>query len=187
MFRREPQESVSPVVRAMLAVAADGERYRVGHYGAITKVPRGNVVKKWRFRRSHRESHRGRSGRRSFSLPPFSRSPFCRNRLEPFMGNRLPQRIGAEWPLTCYVGAKREVNAQRYASSGQVNHHRHIEFRIIPLHVPSSVVLPKFLDHRFHSLRSGDWLCPELLLHTSRINPNRRDRDGDRPPRTSCR
>jgi hypothetical protein len=38
-------ESVSPLVKAILAVAAGGERYRPGHYGAITKVrARGNVT-----------------------------------------------------------------------------------------------------------------------------------------------
>jgi hypothetical protein len=30
----------------ILAAAAAGERYRLGHYGAITKVPRGNVAGK---------------------------------------------------------------------------------------------------------------------------------------------
>src|SRR5216684_5058447 len=49
----------------MLAVAADGERYRVGHYGAITKVPRGNLAKNGDLVVARtRESHRGRSGRR---------------------------------------------------------------------------------------------------------------------------
>ena len=46
MFRREPYESVSPLVKAILAVAAGGERYRLGHYGAITKVPRGTLQAK---------------------------------------------------------------------------------------------------------------------------------------------
>ena len=34
----EPYESDSPLVKAILAVAAGGKRYRLGHYGAITKV-----------------------------------------------------------------------------------------------------------------------------------------------------
>jgi hypothetical protein len=34
----KPWESISPLVKVMLAVAACGERYRVGHYGAITDV-----------------------------------------------------------------------------------------------------------------------------------------------------
>ena len=31
-------------MKAILAVTAGGERYRLGHYGAITKVPRGNFA-----------------------------------------------------------------------------------------------------------------------------------------------
>ena len=63
--------------------------------------------------------------------------------------------------LTCYVGAKREVNAQRYSSSGQVNHHRHIEFRTIPLHVPSSVLLSKFRDPQWTPQRPPRSLPPD--------------------------
>jgi hypothetical protein len=37
------RESVSPLVKAILAVTAGGERYRLGDYGAITKVRRENV------------------------------------------------------------------------------------------------------------------------------------------------
>ena len=33
-------------MKAILAVTAGGERYRLGHYGAITKVPRGNFAGK---------------------------------------------------------------------------------------------------------------------------------------------
>jgi hypothetical protein len=43
------RESVSPLVRAILAVTAGGERYRLGDYGAITKVRRENVAAKGCF------------------------------------------------------------------------------------------------------------------------------------------
>jgi hypothetical protein len=43
------RESVSPLVKAILAVTAGGERYRLGDYGAITKVPRGNLEGKGMF------------------------------------------------------------------------------------------------------------------------------------------
>jgi hypothetical protein len=51
-------------------------------------------------------------------------------------------------------------------------HNRRIEFRVILLHICRAILLSKFLDHRFHSLGSGDWLCPELLLQTSRLDAN---------------
>jgi hypothetical protein len=30
----------------------------------------------------------------------------------------------------------------------------------------------KFLDHRVHSLGSGNWHCPEFRCHASRIDAN---------------
>jgi hypothetical protein len=64
----EPYESVSPLVKAILAVTAGGERYRLGHYGAITKVPRGNVAGKGMLRSANRESYRRRNGRHSLPI-----------------------------------------------------------------------------------------------------------------------
>ena len=57
-------------MKAILAVAAGGERYRPGHYGAITKVrARGNVTENGNLTRC-RES-RGRTAKHSFLSPPF--------------------------------------------------------------------------------------------------------------------
>ena len=67
MFRGEPYESVSPLVKAILAVAAGGERYRLGHYGAITKVPRGNVPTENTVNNTDR-SETSESGHAEYSL-----------------------------------------------------------------------------------------------------------------------
>jgi len=60
-------------VKAILAVTAGGDRYRLGHYGAITKVSRGNVAGKGMLRSASRKSHRRRNGRYSLSPPAFFR------------------------------------------------------------------------------------------------------------------
>ena len=53
----------------------------------------------------------------------------------------------------------------------QFSHDRHIEFRIVLLHVPSPVFLPKLLDHGFHGFGIKHRSSLELRPHTSRINP----------------
>ena len=69
-------ESVSPLVKAILAVAAGGERYRPGHYGAITKVrARGNVTGNGNLTILVAENHEGSNTKRSFLLsPPFQKA-----------------------------------------------------------------------------------------------------------------
>lgn len=72
----ETYKSVSPLVKAILAVAAEGERYRLGHYGAITKVrARGNVTGNGNLTILVAENHEGRNTKRSFFLsPPFQKA-----------------------------------------------------------------------------------------------------------------
>lgn len=43
----KPYKSVSPLVKAILAFAAGGDRYRLGHYGAITKVRVASLHEMW--------------------------------------------------------------------------------------------------------------------------------------------
>lgn len=50
----EPWESVSPLVRAILAIAADGERFPVGDYDVVTKVLQGTLQE---MERSHPRQH----------------------------------------------------------------------------------------------------------------------------------
>jgi hypothetical protein len=65
-------------VKAILAVAADGERYRPGHYGAITKVrARGNVTGNGNLTILVAESHEAEMQSVAFSLAAFSGSRFC--------------------------------------------------------------------------------------------------------------
>jgi hypothetical protein len=70
---------------------------------------------------------------------------------------------------------KGEVNVQLHLpSSGQRNHSRHVEFRIILLHVLRPVLLPELLDHRFHAFGSSHGKSSELRLNSPSISPNRR-------------
>src|SRR5713101_3108235 len=61
----------------------------------------------------------------------------------------------------------------RESDSTQFKQNRHIELRIVLLHVSRPVLLAELLDHRFHSFRIGNWRCPEFRLHSPRINLNR--------------
>ncbi len=75
MFRGEPYESVSPLVKAILAVTSGGERYRLGHYGAITKVPGGNVAGKGMLLSARAASHIDEERKaQPFPIPLFSGS-----------------------------------------------------------------------------------------------------------------
>lgn len=76
-FRGEPYESVSPLVKVILAVTADGKRYRLGHYGAITKVPRGNVADKEMLLSPQAASHIAKE-RKAQPFPSFFRKPLYR-------------------------------------------------------------------------------------------------------------
>jgi hypothetical protein len=94
VFRGEPYESVSPLVKAILAVTSGGERYRLGHYGAITKVPGGNVAGKGMLLSARAASHidEGTEGT-AVSHPAF----FRKHRHRGLAGRRGKGRL---WRLT---------------------------------------------------------------------------------------
>jgi hypothetical protein len=91
------------------------------------------------------------------------------------MGDRLTHGLGGRghW-LDMLGGDEGKVNVQWHSSSRQLNHSRHIEFRIILLHVLCSVLLAELLDHRFQRFGFGDRLRTDLRFLSSRINPDRR-------------
>jgi hypothetical protein len=69
------------------------------------------------------------------------------------MRNRLTDRLGGgrHW-LDMLGGDTRKVNVRWHFSSGQMNQNRHIEFRIVFLHVFRAILLAEFLDNRRDSI-----------------------------------
>ena len=68
-----------------------------------------------------------------------------------------------------------KVNVQWHLpSSGQRNHDRHIEFRVILRHILHPVFVAEFLNNRLDTICIDDRSGSEPRLHASRINPNRR-------------
>ena len=47
-----------------------------------------------------------------------------------------------------------KVNVRWHSSLGQLNHNRHIELRVVLLHVPRPVLLAEFLNHEFDVVAS---------------------------------
>jgi len=58
--------------------------------------------------------------------------------------------------------------------SGQFSHKRHIEFRVVLLHVLRPVLFAELLNHRFDGFGVSDGDGLKLCLRAPRINPNRR-------------
>ena len=93
----KPYESVSPLVKAILAFAATGDRYRLGHYGAITKVrARGNVTGNGNLTILVAESHEAETQSVAFSLGAFQEADSAEIWLRPDV---VWVRM-APWPIT---------------------------------------------------------------------------------------
>ncbi len=91
------------------------------------------------------------------------------------MGNSLPHGLGrsGHW-LDMLGGGKGKVNVWQNVASDQFNHNRHIEFRVVLLHVLRPVLLSELLHHRFRRFCIRDGNGSEFRFHAPRINSNRR-------------